>query len=75
MKLQYRIEWPNDARHDRVKNERFPTKEAALGFCRIMWAGSFELHLKADAEPGHYYCAPLHVTEPGRSSPRIIPIR
>jgi len=70
---QYRIEWPNDLRAERVKNQRFATKEAALQRCQDLWAGCFDLTLKADQEPGHYYCAPLHVTEPGRSSPRVIP--
>lgn len=74
-RVQYRIEWPNDARHERVKDERFASKEAALARCRGMWGGCFGLYLKADAEPGHYYCAPLHFTEPGRSSPRVIPER
>jgi len=70
----YRIDWPNDVRHEMVGDQRFATKEGALRRCRDLWGGCFDLYLKADCEPDHYYCAPLHFTEPGRSSPRVIPV-
>lgn len=70
----YRIDWPNDVRAERVKDQLFSSKEAALKRCQELWGGCFDLWLKADREPGHYYCAPLHFTEPGRSSPRVVPV-
>lgn len=73
--LYYRIEWPNDCRAEDFKARRFETKEEALKALCAKWGGCFELHLHADQEVGHYYAAPLHFTSPGRSSPRVIPVR
>lgn len=73
--LHYRVEWPNDCRDEDFKSRKFSTTEEALEAVRAKWGGCFELHLHADQDVGHYFVAPLHFTTPGRSSPRVMPVR